>query len=413
MTRHAVASLVLLSIFSACASAQDWPGWRGAGRDGKLPGFPSPAAWPKELERGWSIEVGGGHSTPALVEGRLYVHARQGEDEAVLCLEAATGKELWRERYAAPYTPDPVAITHGKGPFSSPTVADGRLFTFGVSGILSCLDARTGRVLWRQDFKDRFPATYPEWGTAMSPLLFDGTCIVHAGGKDKGAIIAFETATGKPRWSWEGDGPAYTSPVIGTFGGTPQLVTQTQGKTVGLDPKHGKLLWEFEYKTSYEQNSVTPVIFGDLVVFSGYQKGTTAYRLGGKQPEQAWHTDEVSMYMSSPVLKGERLFGFSEKKRGQFFCLDAANGKVLWLGDGRQGENGAILDAGEVILALTTPAAGKPGASRLIVFDASDKAYAERARYTIAETPTWAHPVVSGRSLFIKDEKTLTRWTIP
>jgi outer membrane protein assembly factor BamB len=386
---------------AAALQAQDWPGWRGAGRDGKLSGFKAPATWPQNLQKGWSVEVGIGHATPALVDGRLYVHARQDEDEVILCLDAATGKELWRDRLAAPYQMDPTAEGHGKGPKASPAVAGGRVFTFGINGIVSCLDASTGKVVWRHESK-----ACPQYGVAMSPIVFDDLCVVHLGGAGKGAITAFEAATGKVRWSWDGDGPGYASPILASIGGKPQLITQTQSFAVGLSPSDGKLLWKLEYKTNYDQNSVTPVAFDNTVILSGFKNGTVAVKLDGDKPEESWKTTEVSMYMSTAVLKKDRLFGFSEKKRGQFFCLDATSGKVLWTGDARQGENAALVDGGDVMLALTTE-------KLLVVFDASDQAYKERARWTVAETATWAHPVVSGASIYIKDEKHLTRWTLP
>lgn len=397
----------MILVMSACvALAQDWPGWRGAGRDGKLTGFEAPASWPKELRKGWAVEVGTGHSTPALVEGRLYVHARQGEDEVVLCLEAATGNQVWRNAVAVPYEMDPSALEHGKGPKSSPAVAGGRVFTFGISGILSALDAKTGAVLWRHDFKGQYPKTAAQYGTSMSPLVTGELVVAHVGGPGKGAIVAFGVADGKPRWNWDGDGPGYSSPVIGTVGGKAQLVTQTQSAAVGLSPADGALLWMLEFKTNFEQNSVSPILTGDRVILSGFKKGTFAYGIAGAKPERAWPSTDVSMFMSTPVLKGERLYGFSEKKSGQFFCLDVAGGKTLWAGPGRQGENAAVLDGGSVILALTT-------GMELVVFDASDAAYTERARWKVAESPTWAHPVVAGRVVYVKDEESLTRWTIP
>ena len=112
------------------------------------------------------------------------------------------------------------------------------------------------------------------------------------------------------------------------------------------------------------------------------------------------------MYMSTPIVKGDLVYGFSQKRRGQFFCLDAKTGDVLWRGDGRQGENAALVDAGDVFLALNTD-------SELIAFKATDEDYEELARYTVADTPTWAHPVVSGKRVFVKAEKTLTEWKLP
>ena len=404
MPGFAAAALLLLG---STASAQDWPGWRGAARDGKA-SFTAPASWPKELKQGWRIEVGEGHSTPALVDGKLYAFVRQGDDEVTLSLDAASGKELWRTPHPAPFEVNPTAKTHGKGPWSSPTVAGGRVFTFGMSGILSCLDAKDGKVVWRKDFKDRPTSVkgFLWYGNALSPLVTEGMCIVHAFGPTKGAITALDTATGEPRWTWEGDEPSSASPILATIGGKAQVVTQTMSKAVGLALADGKPLWQVDYHSNYDQNAVTPVVFENLVILSGYSMGVTAYRIDGGKAEQAWDTKDVSMFMSSPILKGDRLFGFSEKKKGQLFCLDAKTGATLWTGTPRQGDNASLVLAGDVFLALNEK-------SELVAFEANDKEYKELARYKVAETPTWAHPVVSGKSIFVKDRTKLTQWTLP
>lgn len=156
------------------ALAQDWPQWRGPSRDAKVAGFTVPKTWPKELTQKWRVTVGLGDATPALVGDRLYVFARQGGDEINLCLDAKTGKELWQDKYTAP------TITGGPGshagPRSSPVVADGKVVTLGVGGVLSCLDADSGKLLWR---KDDFLGAWPKFYTAMSPIVVDGLCIAH------------------------------------------------------------------------------------------------------------------------------------------------------------------------------------------------------------------------------------------
>ena len=139
--------------------------------------------------------------------------------------------------YDAPYQMDPAATGHGKGPKSTPVLSGGRLFTLGISGVLSAVDAATGKLLWRQTFDKEFPLTAPDFGTAMSPHGRRRCVIAHVGGTDGGALRAFDAATGRVRWSWTEDGPAYASPVIVEAGGVRQIVTQTQRHIVGVEPR--------------------------------------------------------------------------------------------------------------------------------------------------------------------------------
>ena len=256
--------------------AADWPQWRGPNRDGVTRDFVAPTTWPATLKETWKMTVGEGHSSPVTSEGRIYVLARQGEDEVVLCLEAATGKQLWRASYPAAYTMNPAATGHGKGPKSTPVVSGGKLFTFGINGVLSCFDAKSGKLHWRKEFSKQYPNTSPLYGTAMSPIVANGLCIVHVGGHDKGALTAFEVETGAVKWANTEDGPAYSSPVLATLAGEPQLVTYTQSNVVGISATTGKLLWKMANKVPYDVNSVSPVVYKDLVIFSIYEKGVGA-----------------------------------------------------------------------------------------------------------------------------------------
>lgn len=395
------------------AAAQDWPQWRGPNRDGKIPAASAPAKWPEKLERKWRVTVGEGHASPLIVGDAAFVFAREGESEIVRRLELATGRETWRAEYPAPYEMNPAAQGHGKGPKSTPVFADGRLFTFGISGILSAWDAKTGKRIWRRDFGTEHKQTSPTFGTAMSPVVDRGLLIAHVGGQDDGALTAFDVRTGQARWRWTGDGPAYSSPVLVTLGGVRQVVTQTQKQCIGLDAGSGKLLWSVPFTTPYEQNSVTPVaVGGDRIVFAGLQKPTFAAAVkksGGDAwtAEKLWDAPEAMMYMSTPVLSGNRLYGMSARRSGQMYALDIADGKMLWTGEGRTGENAAVYEAGSFLLALTTGA-------DLIVFRKGDSgALTEAARYTVAETPTWASPAIAGNRILIKDVNTLALWTIP
>ena len=254
----------------------DWTSWRGGDRMAKAESFEAPAEWPEELVTKYRVEVGTGHSTPALVAGRLYVHARQGEEETLLCLDATTGEEIWRDSITVPYEMDPTATEHGKGPKASvthvETAAGGRVVTFGIDGALACHDAATGKVVWRHLFKEGYPKPSPRYGVALTPLVVDGTVIAHVGGDEKGSLAAFDLDTGERQWAWEGDGPGYASPIVTEAGGKHQVITQTRSYAVGLSLADGQLLWKMEYKTNFDQNSVTPIVHGDHLILSGYHK---------------------------------------------------------------------------------------------------------------------------------------------
>src|SRR5581483_6929462 len=211
----------LLVFLLAAGWAQDWPQWRGPHRDGIGAAIAEPKGWPEQLKRKWQVKVGEGHSSPVVAGGRIYVHARQEDREVVQCLRPESGQVVWQESYAAPYTVNPAATRHGKGVKSTPAVGGNRLYTFGISGILSCFDASTGKLQWRKEFGS------PDFGVAMSPVVDRGLLIAHVGTKGKGALTAFDAQTGAEKWSWKGDGPAYASPIVVELGGTRQVVTQS------------------------------------------------------------------------------------------------------------------------------------------------------------------------------------------
>jgi outer membrane protein assembly factor BamB len=388
-------ALGALALFSASSGfAADWPQWRGPNRDNKVAGFTAPATWPTELSQKWKATVGLGEASPALVGDRIYVFTRQGEEEVISCLDAATGKELWKDKYAA------VAVTGAAGrhpgPRSSPAVAAGKVCTLGVGGVLSCLDAATGKVVWRKDTQ-----AWPRFFTASSPIIVDGMCITHLGGQGNGAITAFDLASGEEKWKWAGEGPSYGSPVLATIEGTKQLVTLTERSLVGIGVADGKLLWQEPFSAG-RYNTSTPIVEGPTVICSG-----RAFKIE-KQGDsfaarELWKSESPAPF-NTPVLKDGLLFGLSGRRN--FFCMNAQTGEVLWTDSTARGECGAVLDAGAVLLALTSD-------SELVAFQPSNKAYAELARIKVADTPTWAYPIIAENRVFVKDRDSVTLWTLP
>jgi outer membrane protein assembly factor BamB len=389
----------------APARAADWPQWRGPNRDGVVRGVKAPEKWPKTLKEEWKVEVGEGYSSPVVVGERVYVFTRQKGDEILFCFEIATGKEIWKtDPCPAPYKGGPAAPGDIK-PRATPAVADGRAFTFGVGGILSCFDAKTGKLLWRKD-----PKQYPVYGASMSPLVDGGLCIVHIGASGKGALSAFDVRTGDVKWSCDEGiiGPSYASPILVDLAGERQVITFTQGNFLGVSAATGKRLWGLARPRFDIEKCLTPTRYKDTIVLADTLEPLRAIRLEkgekGIVPKEVWKADGHPVHMSSPVLAGDQILGFCGQNAGHLFCLDAATGETLWT-TGRLGGTAAvsyasIVNAGTAWLVLTNK-------GQLIVVKPNPTAYQPIAGYTVSDKQTWAHPVFLGERILIKDETVL------
>jgi len=394
---------------AAGAGAWDWPQWRGPARDAVGGAAPAAAAWPAELTRRWRSEVGAGQSSPVVSGTTAFVFTREGEMEVARALDLETGRLRWRQGYPAPYRIYPGAAAYGSGPKSTPVLHEGRLFTLGIGGVLSCFAAADGRLLWQEDFEGRFKETAPPFGTSMSPLVVRDLLIVHAGGHDGGALIAFDPATGAEKWVLEGDGPSYSSPILASLDGQEQVVIQVHRKILGVEPSSGRVLWSLPFVTPCDQNIVTPLQAGDLIIASSVDRGTLGIRLDRRDgewiPRVAWHTQQVSLYLSTPVLAGGRVLGLSHRKRGQYFAIEPTTGAVQWKSEPGQGENAAFVRAGESVLVLQ-------GDGTLIVLPTDGGSFSPLRRYPVADSQTYAHPIPTRSGILVKDEAGLALYAV-
>ncbi len=403
-------TLTLLATFPV--NAQDWTQWRGPQRDGVATQFNAPANWPEKLKLVWKASVGAGYSSPVASGSKVWIHSRQNEEEVISCLDRTTGKLLWSQRNTAPFKQNQYANEMGRGPFATPVLHQGRLYTLGVNALLSCFDANTGALKWRKDFG--VPATSKNFcGTAMSPLIEGRNVIVYVGDDLAGGrLIALDAATGKESWEWKGEGPGYASPIVTEFFGVRQLVTMSDKSVIGINVANGQLLWRFAWPDEWNENIVTPLRYRDLLILSGVRRGTLALRIARAngtpnnewKPEQVWHKPELTLYMNSPVLAGEHFYGLSSKRKGMLFCAEAATGNVIWQTEGREGTNAALLHTREWLFALTTDA-------NLIVARKNVKGFEQAAKYTVADSATYAHPVLLGEQILIKDNTSLQLWS--
>lgn len=404
----AVAGCVIL-IAASGAEAQDWPQWRGPHRDAKVTGFEAPKNWPAELTKKWTVEVGRGDSTPALVGEKLYVFSRQEGNEITRCLDANTGEQIWQDKYVTEDATGPAG--RHPGPRSSPAVAEGKVVTLGVVGILSCLDADAGKGLWRIN---DFQGNSPDYFTACSPIIVDGLCIVQLGSEKDGAVVAYDLTTGSEKWKWTGDGTAYASPALLDVDGVRAIVAVTAKSVVALDAVNGKLLFQTPFAGTgrLEFNAASPIVQGQTLIYGGSGRGSKAAKIEKRGDEwitsELWSNPETSVQYNTAVLKDGLLFGLTQ--RNSFFCLNAADGSTAWsepvAARGRSRGFGSIIDAGPVLLALTPSA-------QLLVLEPSADEYKELASYQVADPETtYAYPVVSGYRIYVKDQNAVTLWTI-
>lgn len=363
-------------VFAALADQTrggDWPQFRGPNRDARATDFKPPKSWPKDLKQEWKVAVGDGVATPALVGDKLYVFTREGKNEVTRCLNAATGKEVWKDAYEAIFK----ASADGTfpGPRSSPAVADGKVVTFGVNGTLSCLNADTGEKLWRVEKTGDFPRFH----TSSSPVIADKLVVVQVGSESSGGVVAYDLATGKEKWKWAEEGTAYASPVLMTVGDTKMVVAETDRSVVGIGLEGAKTLWKTPFplpgkgggKGGRNYNASTPVVEGETLIFSGSNRGTRAFKVEKKGGEFAlkelWNNKENSATYNTPVVKNGHVFGMTSDDN--LFCINAETGKTTWTAPISGGRSyGNIVDAGSVLIALT------PG-TNLVVFEPSEKEY--------------------------------------
>lgn len=405
-------ALIVIAVSSVSLAAQ-WPQWRGPHRDGKVAAEHVPPAWPAKPALKWTQKVGEGYSTPVVANGRIFVHGREDPDEVVTALDLATGAPAWTARYQSAFNKNKYANEMSKGPFSTPLVAGGTVFTLGTSAVLSAFDEKTGALKWRKDWSKEIDTSKLFTGTAMSPILENGLLIVHVGDDSEGAFYALDPATGAEKWTLPGHGPGYASPVSwGIISATrkpeSQIITMTDKAVVGVHTGTGRLLWQIPFPDEWNENIVTPVWGSDnIVIVSGTRKGTFGYRV---QPSgsawaatQVWHNPDVPMYMSSPILDGEFLYGFSNRRKGQLFCLEAGTGKVRWATEGRGGTNASLVSAGPNLVVLTTE-------GDLVVVKKSPEKYEELHRYKVADSGTWAQPVLLRGGFLVRDAQSVSLW---
>lgn len=368
-------------------SAAEWTQWRGPQRNGITDAADwTPAALGPDTKPAWRGNIGAGFSSIVHGQGRVYTMGNRGDHDIVSCLDAETGKKVWEYSYAAPLW----AKNFEGGPCATPTLADGRVYTVSRKGQAFCLEADTGDVLWQRDLGQEEGVEIPKWGMAGSALVWDGLVIMNVGS----AGMALDPTSGKTKWL-SGKGMAgYATPVPFSHGAETSIAVFSSGSLVGLNPKTGKALWSFPWKTKYGVNSADP-IFIDSKVFisSGYGTGCALLDLASGQPKLAWKSRAMRNHMNSSIITGGHIYGFDEKN---LKCLDLATGEQKWNKPGL-GKGSLIMAAGKLVIL------GEKGV--LAIAEATPDAYKEISRAQILRQRCWTPPALSGGRLYARDAK--------
>ncbi len=367
----------------------DWPGFRGPHRDGKVLGVKIDTDWArsKPMEM-WRRPIGPGWSSFAVHGNLLYTQEQRGADELVACYNLSTGEPVWIHRDAARFWES----NAGPGPRGTPTFSNGRIYTFGATGIVNALDARSGAVVWSRNASTDTGAKTPEWGFASSPLVVEDTVIVAASGR----LARYDIATGEPKWIGPDGGVSYSSPLLTTIDGVEQVVLLDSKGATSVALADGAVLWKYPWP-GYPIVQPALTAEGDLLIAVTDSSGTRRLAVGhgndGWKVEERWTSSALKPYFNDFVVDKGHAFGFDG---GILACIDLNDGKRVWKG-GHYGHGQLVMLADQDLLVVLSEE------GELALVSAGTDQFKEMARFPAVEGKTWNHPVVVGDVLLVRN----------
>jgi outer membrane protein assembly factor BamB len=337
----------------------------------------------------WRRPIGPGWSSFAVSGDLLYTQEQRGGDEVVACYRVSTGTPVWRHRDAARF----FESNGGAGPRGTPTLSGGRVYTLGATGILNALDAGNGAVVWSRKLASDTGAKVPIWGFASSPLVVDDVVVVAA----EGQLVAYDLASGNPRWRGPAGGAGYSSPQLLTIHGVAQIVLLSGTGATSVAPANGTLLWEHRWPGFIPIVQPAPTGDGDILISAGSGSGTrriaVAHGPAGWTVEERWTSKGLKPYFNDFVVHKGHAFGFDDSILA---CIDLKDGTRKWKG-GRYG-NGQLLLLPDQDLLLVLSEEGE-----LALVGATTDQFTELARFPAIQGKTWNHPVLAGNVLLVRN----------
>jgi outer membrane protein assembly factor BamB len=387
------------------ARADDWPQWLGLKRDGASAEIVKP--WKEPLKIAWKQKVGApteqthGYASPVIAKGKVYAFFQTPgkEEETLSAFDAVSGKPLWN----TPYPRGKAEFAFGTDPRGSPAVVDGKVYTYGITGILTCFDADNGKIAWQIDTAKTYEAPSLTFGCSCSPIVVGDLVLVNIGAKGA-SIVAFDKTTGKEVWKQLNDGATYSSPIVVGSGPNEQVIFLTAKGLVGLSPKDGTIFWQHPLVDLILESSTTPVIVNDILFGSSITYGGLALRMemadGKPAVKKLWSKGELNCYFATPVSVGKDslylVTGSLLQKRAILHCVDPETGKVRWSRPNVGKYHASLLRTGDNKLLLVEES------GNLVLVDPDPKQYRELARGKIC-ADTWVHPALANGRLYIRD----------
>ncbi|MBI5775541.1 MAG: PQQ-binding-like beta-propeller repeat protein [Verrucomicrobia bacterium] len=374
-----------------------WTEFRGPQRDGHYTEHAILTDWPKAGPRQlWKQPVGGGYASFVVAQGVAYTIELRREQEAITAYDVGTGSELWAHTYPAWFK----EWMGGDGPRATPTWHEGKLYSLGAMGELRCLDARDGKMLWRQNLLQNQRGTNLMYGLSAAPLIVDEKVITLGGEplrhEDK-TIFAHHKDTGAPLWSVNAGKMAYTSPMLVTFAGERQLLIVGANQAMGVAPADSRLLWHFPFPVTGGNNIAQPLLAGTnrFVITASYGTGAALVEISktgdGFASKEIWANKSMKCRFASPVLWEGFLYGLDEDR---LVCLDAATGERKWK-DGNYGYGQLLLASGHLVILTAT--------GELALVKATPAAWTELARLPALKGKTWNSPALADGRLLIRN----------
>ena len=395
--------VAVLWLCAGATNAADWPQFLGPARNGTVDTAALADSWPAGGPPAlWTSKVGAGFAGPVVAGERLVLFHRQGNEAIVDCLDAASGTPLWTSKYPTDYRD---AMGFDEGPRATPAIHDGRVYTFGAEGVLSCRDLADGKVAWSADTRALFKPDKGFFGPACSPLVEQDLVVLHVGGRDGAGIVAFDRLTGTVRWKSTGDEAGYASPIAATVAGKRLLLCFTRAGLNGLDPATGAARFTFPFRSRSHAsvNAATPLVVGDEVFLSSsYGTGAILLKLAaGQDPKEVWSGDDIlSNHYATSVHHAGHLYGFDgrQEQTPRLRCVEWKTGKVKWTEENFGA--GTLLAAGEKLIILTE-------GGELVTAPATPEGFKSTGRAKVLPKVCRAHPALAGGLLFARDEDTL------